>query len=343
MSAEQDRGRTRAEGPAGDLFARYGRRVGWPLAWAAFVGLLVVLGFTLERLALLSLLTTLFMMVALTQAWNILGGYGGYLNFGMAAFFGVGSYTVAILNFHFGWSPFATAWLGGLAAVLLALIIGIPSLRVRGVYFAIVTLVVGFLMQRLAFNIPFTRGALGIFITPLGLDPRRTEQLFYLVFLGMAVLAVLAAWLVERSRFGAALVAIREDEDAAGVLGVLTTRTKMNALALGAFMAGVLGGLFALRITFIDPDAAFDIHMSIDPVLMAMYGGAGTWQGPLIGAPLVVVFGEILRVTFGGLGFFGRTGVPAETARLIFGIILIVVGLVIGQSGYTVPRRRGML
>jgi branched-chain amino acid transport system permease protein len=308
------------------------RRFTWPLVWLGFVVALVAIGLGLESLALLSMLTTVFMFVALAQAWNILGGYGGYLNLGMGAFFGLGAYTSAILNHEFGWSPFVTPVLGGLTAVVLALVIGVPSLRIRGVYFAILTLILTFLMQRLAFNVPFTRGALGIFLPPLELDRRQTEQLFFFVFLGLAVASVVIVWSIERSRFGAALVAISEDEDAAEVLGVRTTRTKINAFVLGAFMAGIVGAFYAQRVTFIDPDAAFDLHVSIDPVLIAMYGGAGTWQGPLIGAPLVVVLGEILRVTFGGLGFLGRTGVPAEMARLIFGLVLIVVALFARQG-----------
>lgn len=296
------------------------------LGGLVIVAVLVVAGFLIESLAILSVLTTVFTSVVLAQAWNILGGYGGYLNFGTAAFFGVGAYVVSILNHSLGWSPFLTAVLGGVAAVLLAVVFGIPSLRIRGVYFAILTLILTFLIQRLAFVVPFTRGALGIFVSPLDLDPRRLEQLFYLVFLGLAVVVTVGVRLIERSRFGYALVAIREDEDAAEVLGVRTTRTKMYALATGAFIMGVVGALVAQRITFIDPDAAFGIGNSIDPVIMAMYGGAGTWQGPLIGAPLVVILGEVLRVAFGGIGIFGST-VPAEASRLVFGAVLIAVAL----------------
>jgi branched-chain amino acid transport system permease protein len=332
---------TRTPVPAGRGGGRSTRQLVWWAAWAVLVVALFTVGFSLERLAILSILTTLFMSVALAQAWNILGGYGGYLNLGMGAFFGVGAYASAILNFHFGWSPFATAVLGGLAAIVIAIVIGVPSLRIRGVYFAILTLILTFLMQRLAFNVPFTRGALGIFLPPLEMDQLQTERTFYFIFLVLAIASVVAVWYVEHSRFGYALVAIREDEDAAEVLGVRTTRTKLNAFAGGAFMAGVLGAVYAQRVTFIDPDAAFDLTLSIDPVLIAMYGGAGTWQGPLIGAPLVVILGEILRVTFGGLGIFARTGVPAEMARLIFGIVLIVVALFARQGVMGLIRPKG--
>lgn len=297
----------------------------------AAVVALVAAGFIVNSLAILNVLTTMLLFAALAQGWNVLGGYGGYLNLGTAAFFGIGAYTTAILNYELGWSPFATAVLAGVAAVVLALVIGIPSLRIRGVYFAILTLVLTFLMQQLAFSIPITRGALGIFVVPLGLGQRGLEQTFYFIFLGLAILATAVAWRVEHSRFGYALVAIKEDEDAAAVLGVRTTETKMKAFAIGAFIMGVVGGLFAQRVGFIDPDGAFLLSYAINPVIIAMYGGAGTWQGPLIGAPLVVIIDEVLRVAFGGIGIFGPN-VPAESSSLIFGAILIVVALFARQG-----------
>lgn len=292
------------------------------LVLAAFV----IAGMTVRSLAILSVLTTMMLSAALAQGWNLLGGYGGYLNLGTAAFFGVGAYTTAILNHHLGWSPLWTCVIAGLAAVVLALVIGIPSLRIRGVYFAILTLVLTFLMQRVAFSVPITRGALGIFLDPLPFGQRGLEQFFFYVFLVIAAVATAVAWRVQHSRFGYALVAIREDEDAAAVLGVRTTATKMKAFAIGAFIMGLVGGLYAQRIAIIDPDAAFALIYSINPVIIAMYGGAGTWQGPMIGAPLVVIISEALRVTFGGIGLFGDV-VPAEVSRLVFGAILIGVAL----------------
>lgn len=299
-----------------------------------------LLSLTIESLAILSVATTLFMWAALAQAWNILGGYGGYLNLGSAAFFGVGAYTAAILQYNLGWSPFQTAVLGGVTAVVLAVVIGIPSLRIRGVYFAILTLILTFLVQRLAFDLPITRGALGIFIDPVDATARGVEQVFYWVFLGIALVTTLVVRAIERSRFGFALVAIKEDEDAAEILGVRTNRTKLYGFCAGAFIMGLVGAVFAYRVTFIDPDAAFSIGTSINPVIMAVYGGAGTWQGPLIGSAIVVLVGEFLRVTFGGIGLFGET-VPAEVSRLIFGGVLVVVALFARNGIMGLVRGRG--
>lgn len=304
------------------------------------LAVVVIGGLTVFSNAILSTMATLFMFMVLSQAWNILGGYGGYLNLGIGAFFGVGAYAVAILEHDFQTPLVVGVMVAGLAAALFALLIGFPTLRVRGVYFAIVTLILAFLMQRLAFNLPFTQGAVGIYLSPIFPDSGVTLRFFYFVFLGMAVATTLGVRMMERSRFGSALVAIREDEDAANNLGVETTRVKVVSLVIGAVLAGICGGLFAKRITFIDPDAAFPLINSVDPVLMAFFGGAGTWLGPILGAPLVVLLGEFLRVIFGGLGVFGRTGIPAEVARLVFGVILMVVALSArrGLMGLVLPR-----
>lgn len=313
---------------------------------AGTIGVLVVVGvlgggLLISSRAILSTLTTLFMFMVLAQAWNILGGYGGYLNLGIGAFFGVGGYTLAVLEINFGTPLVVGIVAAAVAAALFALAIGPPTLRVRGVYFAIITLILGFLMQRLAFNLPFTEGAVGIFLSPLTPNADQTARSFYFIFLGMALVTTLAVRWIEGHRFGFALVAIREDEDAADNLGVKTTSVKVTSFVVGAVLAGICGALFAKWITFIDPDSAFPLNTSVDPVLMAFFGGAGTWLGPVLGAPLVVLLGEILRVSFGGLGIFGRTGIPAEVARLVFGLILmgVALGARRGLMGLVRPRK----
>lgn len=330
----------------GEMFEGLRRRPAVGYTFGVLVLAAVITGgFSISSRAVLSTMTTLFMFMVLSQAWNILGGYGGYLNLGFGAFFGVGAYAVGILEYNFQTPLVVGLVAAAVVAALFAIVIGFPTLRVRGVYFAIITLILAFLVQRLAFNLPFTRGAVGIYLDPLSSDSGTSIRIFYFVFLGMAVLTTLGVRWLERSRFGFALVAIREDEDAANNLGVRTTSLKVASLVVGAVIAGICGGLFAKRITFIDPDAAFPLANSVDPVLMAFFGGAGTWLGPVLGAPLVVLLGEFLRVTFGGLGIFGRTGIPAEIARLAFGVILMVVALSArrGLMGLFRPRkgRRG--
>ncbi|MCS7171839.1 MAG: branched-chain amino acid ABC transporter permease [Armatimonadetes bacterium] len=308
---------------------RLGRR--HALGAAALLGIVVGIGAWWEGLGLLSTLTNVFLFLLLTQAWNFLGGYAGYLNLAMAVFFGVGAYTTGILAYRWGWSPLLTFPLGGLMAVLWAAAVGVPSLRVRGPYFAVLTMILGFLAQVLAYNVPWTRGAMGIYVSPLPWDRRVVEQFFYFTYLGLALLVTGIAARIQSSRFGAALVAVREDEVAAGVLGVRTTWVKVAALLLGAFWAGVAGGLYTQRIGYIEPTGVFSLDISVDVVLMAMVGGAGTWQGPLLGVPLVMLVAELLRVGVVHLGLFGAR-IPAEFNRAVFGAALVLIALYAPQG-----------
>jgi len=304
--------------------ARVGR--GPVVGAAALLGLAVGIGLWWEGLGLLSTLTNVFLFLLLTQAWNLLGGYGGYLNLAMAVFFGVGAYTTGILAYGWGLSPLLTAPLGGVVSVLWAAAVGVPSLRVRGAYFAVLTMILGFLAQVLAYNVPWTRGAMGIYVSPLPWDRRTVEQFFYFTYMGLALVVTGLTARIQSSRFGAALVAVREDELAAAILGVRTTWVKVAALLLGAFWAGVAGGLYTQRIGYIEPTGVFSLDISVDVVLMAMVGGAGTWQGPLLGVPLVMLVAELLRVGVVHLGLFGAR-IPAEFNRVVFGGILVLIAL----------------
>jgi branched-chain amino acid transport system permease protein len=309
------------------------------LVWRAVMAVLLAgviwFGFTGD-LGLINTMGTVFMTIIIAQGWNLLGGYGGYLNLGMAVFFGLGAYTSGIL------SPNLPFWIlvpaGGVVAALGALIIGLPSLRLRGAYFTILTLIIGFLVTTLAFNLDFTRGAMGLFVTTPSLSGDATERLFYFTFLAFAVASIVAMYFVERSRFGAALVAIREDEDASAALGIRTTRVKLLAFLIGAGVAGIAGAIFSYRIGYIEPSSIFSLTLSINVVLMTIVGGAGSWQGPLIGVPLILLLAEFLRVVVTRLEVFG-TGVPNELNRVVFGLILVVVALVAKQGVVGIFRR----
>lgn len=300
--------------------------------WAVFLALglaaVIWLGFAGD-LGLINTMGTVFMTIIIAQGWNLLGGYGGYLNLGMAVFFGLGAYTSGILASDLPFWVLVPA--GGMVAALGALIIGLPSLRLRGAYFTILTLIIGFLVTTLAFNLEFTRGAMGLFVPTPPFSGDATERLFYFTFLAFAVASVVAMYFVERSRFGAALVAIREDEDASAALGIRTTRVKLLAFLIGAGAAGIAGAIFSYRIGYIEPSSIFSLTLSINVVLMTIVGGAGSWQGPLIGVPLILLLAEFLRVVVTRLEVFG-TGVPNELNRVVFGVILVVVALVAKQG-----------
>jgi branched-chain amino acid transport system permease protein len=299
--------------------------------WLILLLALALYGAFGSQLFLLSTLGTVFLYVVLTQAWNILGGYGGYLNFGMVTFFGAGAYASAVFFQYFELSPFLTAPIAGLVSAILGILIGIPTLRLRGAYFALVTMIITFAVQTLVLDLPVTQGALGIYLQPLRLSPLGVERLFYLLFLGCAVAVTVLVYAIEHSNFGWALIAIREDEDAAEIVGVRTVEVKWIANGIAAFIAGVVGGLYAQRIMYIEPTGTFAFDISLNVVLMAVIGGAGTWQGPLIGAPLVLLVADLLRVT-----------VTSEVNRAIFSVVVILIALFIpgGVMGVWMRWRR---
>jgi branched-chain amino acid transport system permease protein len=318
------------------------RRPGGPAAIAAIaLGTLLaaLLGQGLD-ISLLSLGTTILFYIVLAQGWSILGGYVGYLNLGTSAFIGVGAYTTGILAERAGWQPFATVPVAGLVAVGLALVLGRPSLRLRGSYFAIFTLITGFVLQNVVYNWPLTGGAMGIFFLPPTDDPRVNESIFYYAFLMMAAGVTAAVWLLEHSRLGDALRAVREDEDAAAVLGIDTMRFKMGAFVVGGFLAGIAGSLQGYRLSYIEPGGMFDLGITISVVVMAILGGAGSWLGPVLGAPIVLGLAELLRVTVVHATFFGYT-VPQEVNRLVLGVILVVVALFAPRGIMGLIRGRG--
>jgi branched-chain amino acid transport system permease protein len=301
----------------------------WAVALIALA--LVVYGATSHDLGLVDTLGTVFMYIVMTQAWNILGGYGGYLNFGMVTYFGIGAYTTALFYQYYELSPFLTAPLAGVAAGIFGVLIGIPTLRLRGAYFAVVTMIVTFAVEIATLTLNFTQGAMGIYLAPLSASPRAVEQLFFFLFFGLAVLTTMLVYGVEHSNFGWALVAIREDEDAAEIIGVRTTEIKWIANALAAFLTGVVGGLYAERVLYIEPTSTFTLDTSLNVVLMAVIGGSASWQGPLIGAPLVLLVAQFLRVI-----------ITSDANRALFSLIVILIALFVpdGVMGMARAMRR---
>jgi branched-chain amino acid transport system permease protein len=274
----------------------------------------------------LGVIATIFMYVALVQGWNLLGGYAGYLNLGTAAFFGNGAYTTTILvdsvPLHFATTPL----IGGVVAAVAAAVVGVPALRLRGAYFAIFTLILGFVVNALARNLSITGGGMGQFAPILPFTGVTLVRVWYFIFFALAILVSLFIYAAERSRLGDALIAIREDEEAATVLGVKVERLKLACFSIGGFIAGALGGLFAYRVSYIEPDTVVTVAISINVVIMAVVGGLGRWQGPIVGVPFVMILAELLRIgvqRMGDLGFEMR----AESNRIVLGLGVIAIAL----------------
>ena len=316
----------------------------WWIGPAVAAGIFVVLGVLGGTLNLgaVTTLTTVLLYAVVAQGWNILGGYGGYLHFGAALFLGSGAYAAALLNSTFAWPWWATLLPAALVSVLVSLVIGIATLRLRSHYFAIFTLVLTFVATVVVKNTPLFGGAMGVYIdAPIDASGRSLALFVFYVLFVFAIGATLISYLVQRSNFGYALRAISEDEPAARVLGVRTVGVKLRALLLGAALGGGAGAIFAFQTGYIEPAGAFDVGIALDIVLVCVIGGLATWIGPLIGAVIVVLLEQVLRVVVPQLDLFGIT-FSAESNRLVLGVLLIVFAL-FARRGIVglVTRRRG--
>jgi branched-chain amino acid transport system permease protein len=230
--------------------------------------------------------TEAIMWIGLAIAFDVLAGYTGYLNFGHGAFFGLGAYTTAILMMQAHW-PFALALpMGGVLAGIGAFIAGLPTLRLKGAYFAIATWALSRAVQQMALIMDITGGPDGMRL-PSFLNP----QFFYYLMLAIVAATFALLWfLLERSPFGLKLKAIREDEEGAMALGLNPTKLKMQAFILSAVPTGILGGVYAYWITFIDPASTLGDLVSDQALVMVVFGGMGTLIGPVIGAVLIFAF-----------------------------------------------------
>ncbi len=223
--------------------------------------------------------TTVAMFVVMASAWNIIGGLTGYASFGNVAFFGLGAYTTGAVVSNLKW-PFALALVfAPVVAAAFAVIVGIPLLRLRGHYFAVATLGVGVAVGEVVNNIEPLGAATGLFLPII-----RSDLLFFYLMLGAALLAVLTTWVILRTRFGYGLLAIRENEEAAAVIGVNTTFYKVAAFCIAAALTAIAGAIFAQWNSFINQDNAFAISDNVQMILMAVIGGTGTVLGPVAGA-----------------------------------------------------------
>jgi branched-chain amino acid transport system permease protein len=240
--------------------------------------------------------TGVAMWSALAMSWNIMGGYAGYISFGQAAFFGIGAYTTALLMEHGrDWSFFATLPVGALLAGVLAVVVGWPVLKLRGAYFAIATWAMAEALLQIATAAGFTGGSSG-----LTLPINASTSFFYYAMLVPAMVTFAGCWLLlERSRFGYRVKAVRDHEAAAESLGIDTTRVKIQAFVLSAVIPGVFGGIYAYWITFINPTSVLTGDITDQMVVMALVGGLGRIWGPALGATLLYLVNRQFIASFG--------------------------------------------
>jgi branched-chain amino acid transport system permease protein len=244
------------------------------------------------------------MYAGLASAWNLLGGFSGYLSLGHAAFFGIGAYAIGILFTHVGvgagYRPFLVLPAVGLAVALLSVPVGWVAVRVRAATFAIVTISLLFVVQQLAFNLRgLTKGSQGLSL-PFPRFPTATfERPFYWAMLAVFALSVLACWYVRGSKLGLMLHTVRDDEDRARGVGVDVTAAKVIAFAVSVGLTAMIGGIWGYYIAFIYPQFAVDPLVTIGAVLMAFLGGKGTIWGPALGAFILVPVQQYLAYRLG--------------------------------------------
>ncbi|MGH2392712.1 MAG: branched-chain amino acid ABC transporter permease [Candidatus Limnocylindria bacterium] len=251
--------------------------------------------------------------IVIATAWNILGGYAGYVNFGTSAFFALGAYTAVFLIQSMR-PPLAVLILaGGLVSALLGLGIGYLTLRLRGVFFSIATLALSIVLQTVMINWEYVGGSRGISVIRPSEPPFGNYVTFlFTVMVGLAVAAVMVARFIERSWIGRGLAALRDNEEAAECMGVPTLRLKLFATTVSGFLLGVAGAPFPYYVTFVEPNSAFSLDYAVNALAMPMIGGTTSWVGPVIGAVLLSSAQQLATVT-----------ISSELNLLIVGVVVV--------------------
>ncbi len=285
-----------------------------PVFWLLLLGFLTLAPAAglFSRYAL-SVLWYICFFVTLSSAWNMLGGFAGQVSFGYSVFLGLGSYATGLLWLKGHWNPYLTMPVGVVVAVLFSLLVGFPTFRLRGPFFAIATIGVGEAMRVLMLGMEWTGGASGLRM-PSG---SYSQLLYYYLVLALAVVAVGISWWIAHSRFGLALAAIRQDEDAAETLGVDTLWYKLAVHGVSAGVVALAGSLYTMQIIYINPSAVFAFNTSLALVLMPTVGGVGTIVGPVLGG---VMYGYVEKQLLGNSAL-------RDWALLIYGSLLIVIML----------------
>lgn len=273
-----------------------------------------------------------FFSAALAAAWNILGGFAGYWSFGHTVFIGIGAFSAAHFGLQVGtfgsgpWSMVLPLLVAGLVSGVFAAVIAYPILRLRGIYFAIVMLGVSQVVGELVNNLSWFQGGVGMFLpspVPAGMPP---EKFFYYVFAVLLLLTFLLSLLVRRSRFGYGLLAIREDEDSAMMLGVATERFKMLAFVLSAVLIGLLGAVYGYSVGYFTTYTVFRLDFSMNMIVFVLIGGIGTLFGPLIGTAVMLFLTQVLLSRLLDIHML-------VTGLVVVAIILVMPGGILGALG----------
>lgn len=282
------------------------------IRWWSVAGLILLLAFPWLLRApyyhVLGFNTLMFAVMA--TSWNIMGGYTGYKSLGHSAFFGLGAYLVAIAANQLGWNPLLSAPVLALIVAVVAALLGWVMLRTSGSAFVIATIAMLLIFRLLALNLrSITKGAPGLSQPLPPWSPEFSRMPFYYYMLAWLIVAIAVSAYIRRSRFGLGLLAIRDDEGKAEMVGVSTTLYKVIAFAISAYFVGLAGGVWSYHTAHISPVFAFDIVVGVEMILATMLGGLGTVWGPVLGAFIMIPAADLILFEFGSttihLAIFG--------------------------------------
>jgi len=298
----------------------------WALALGAILAI-VLLAFPLVGTTVFShhVMIMIFLYALMAQAWNVMAGISGQISLGHAMFFGMGAYATGIVVVKFGGTPWIGLVLGMVASAITAMAVGLPTLRLKGHYFAIATLLIGSSVQIIFQRWDYVGAASGMMYPIKRGSPWWDLQFhvgkvaYYYLALGAAALGFLLVWYLRRSRFGFRLQAVRDEPDAAASLGIAVAKHKVLAFMLSAAMMSVAGSFYAQYILVLDPERVFSTDISVIVVLMTVLGGSGTLWGPAVGAAILVPLSEYSRIWLGGTG---RT-----IDLIIYGLLILAICL----------------
>jgi branched-chain amino acid transport system permease protein len=292
-------------------------RAVWPILGVAFVAYPLVFSTPFQQR--LGALVLLYAIGA--SAWNIVGGYAGLISVGHAVFFGCGAYGALASYQYLGLPPIGGLPFGVAASVLIAVLIGIPTLRLSGHYFSMATIAVAELARLIVSNTEWLGGAQGLSGPPVPRTPFDLSFIsalpYYYLFLAVLSGMLALTWQIERSRIGYFLRAIHDSERAARALGVAAPRCKLFAYALSAAMTAVAGALYAVMFGFVDPESGLGILISVKMLIMAALGGAGLLLGPLMGAVILAPLEEISNALLGGAG--------GGLTYVVYGAVIVLI------------------
>ncbi len=309
--------------------------------WVMIIGGMIVLLLPLFLSDhLMTVAITGFLWAYLCLCWNLVFGFAGQFSLGHSLFWGIGGYTSTVLLVNYGLTPWVGMFLGGILAAVFAFLISLVVLRyrIKGIYFALVTLAFAEVSMGLAMNWDFVKGPMGILL-PLKNAPgdmffmERTP--YYYIVLGLLIFGLWITYVLKKSKIGYYLIAIREDEEAAEICGVPTSRYKKVIMVISAFMTALGGTFYAQFFLYISPEIMLSFNSQMTMLIGTMVGGAGTLFGPVLGSLVFSFLGDLLR----GLPF-AHTRVIVTIERMVWSLILILVIFYLPGGLITLWRRK---